>query len=145
MARGHHQRFADGLAAALVGGLHQHLRDDGEQALRQEALGLFALFDRQRVDDAVDGLRRREVVCSVPSTRWPVSAAVMAMRDGFGVAQLADQDDVGVFAHRGAHAFGERRDVRAQLALDDLACLLRWTNSIGSSSEMMLSRRVVFR
>ena len=43
----------------------------------------------------------------MPSTRWPVSAAVIAMRDGFGVAQLADQDDVGVFAHGGAHAFGE--------------------------------------
>ena len=43
--------------------------------------------------------------------------------DRFGVAQLADQDDVRVLAHGGAHAFGERRNVRAQLALDDLALL----------------------
>ena len=43
--------------------------------------------------------------------------------DRFGVAQLADEDDVGIFAHRRAHAFGERRDVRAELALDDLRLL----------------------
>ncbi len=43
--------------------------------------------------------------------------------DGFGVAQFADQDHVGIFAHGGAHAFGERRNVRAELALDDLRLL----------------------
>ena len=43
--------------------------------------------------------------------------------DGFGVAQLTDQDHVGIFTHGGAHAFGERGDVRAELALDDLAQL----------------------
>ena len=61
-----------------------------------------------------------------------------------GIAQLADEDHVRVFAHRGAHAFGEARDVRVQLALDHLAFLLRWTNSIGSSRLMMFSstRRV---
>ena len=45
---------------------------------------------------------------------------------------------------RGAHAFGERRDVRAELALDDLALLAACTNSIGSSRLMMFEppRRV---
>ena len=63
------------------------------------------------------------VVCSVPSTRCPVSAAVIAMRDRLGIAQLADQDHVRVLAHGRAHAFGEARDVGAQLALDHLAVL----------------------
>ena len=42
-------------------------------------------------------------------------------RDGLGVAHFADQNHVGILAHRRAHALGERRQVRAELALDDLA------------------------
>ena len=39
---------------------------------------LFLLVGREHVDDAVDRALRRSVVCSVPNTMWPVSAAVMA-------------------------------------------------------------------
>ena len=110
------------LRRALVGGLDQDLRDHGQQALRQEALGLFALLDGQRIDDAVDGLGCRGGV-----QRAEHQVAGFRGRHGHGnrfrVAQLADQDHVRVFAHGRAHAFGERRDVRAQLALDDLALL----------------------
>jgi hypothetical protein len=59
------------------------------------------------------------VVCSVPNTRCPVSAAVIANR--FRIAQLADQNHVGIFAHGGAHALGESGNVRVELALNDLA------------------------
>ena len=44
-------------------------------------------------------------------------------RDRFGIAHFAYQDHVGIFAHRRAHALGEGRQVRAELALDDLARL----------------------
>ena len=115
----HDERFANRLAAALVARLHQDLRDDGEQRLRQEALRLFALFDGQRVDDAIDrlggggGVQRAE-------HEMAGFRGGHRHRDRLRVAQLAHEDDVGIFAHRRAHAFGERRDVRPELALDDL-------------------------
>ena len=117
-----HHDFADRLAAALVGGLDQHLRDHGDQALRQEALGLLALVGGQRVDDAVDGLHRAG---RVQRAEHQVTGFGRRHRpaDRVGIAQLADQDDVGIFAHRRAHAFGERGQVRVELALDDLALL----------------------
>ena len=58
-------------------------------------------------------------VCSVANTRWPVSAAVSAVRDRLQVAHLADEDHVGVLAERRAEALGERRRVLADLALVD--------------------------
>ncbi len=47
------------------------------------------------------------LVCSVESTRWPVSAALTAMLRGFRVADFADQDDVGVLAQERAQHAGE--------------------------------------
>ena len=58
-------------------------------------------------------------VCRVAKTRWPVSAAVSASRDGLQVAQLADQDDVGVLAQDVLERVGERLGVGADLALVD--------------------------
>ena len=58
-------------------------------------------------------------VCSVANTRCPVSAAVERGRDRLEVAHLADEDHVGVLAQRGAKRLGERRRVRADLALVD--------------------------
>ena len=47
-------------------------------------------------------------VCSVESTRWPVSAASTAMCGGLAVADLADHDHVGVGAQHRAQADVER-------------------------------------
>ena len=41
-------------------------------------------------------------VCSVESTRWPVSAALSAVSDRLLVAHLADQDHVRVLAQHAA-------------------------------------------
>ena len=86
------------------------------------------------------------VVCSVPSTRCPGLGGRHRHGDGLGVAHFADQDHVGILAHRRAHALGEGRQVRAQLALDDLArsCCDGRTRS-GSSRLMMLRERVELR
>ncbi len=58
-------------------------------------------------------------VCSVESTRWPVSAARQRGVDGLLVAHLADQDHVRVLAQDAAQGALERRRVLADLALVD--------------------------
>ena len=63
-------------------------------------------------------------VWSVAKTRWPVSAAVSAVRDRLHVAHLADEDHVGVLAQRGLQAGGEGGGVLADLALVDEAALV---------------------
>ena len=42
------------------------------------------------------------LVCRVPKTSMPISAAVIARADGLSIAHLADQNDVGVLADGGA-------------------------------------------
>ncbi len=44
-------------------------------------------------------------------------------RDGFRITKLTDQDHVRIFAHGCADAFGEARDVCAELTLNYLAVL----------------------
>ena len=61
-------------------------------------------------------------VCSVAKTRWPVSAAVSAVRDRLEVSHLADQDHVGVLAKSGTESLCERNRIRADLSLVDDAC-----------------------
>src|SRR5580658_7307180 len=121
---GHHQHFADCLTPVRIRALHQHLRDHGQQALRQEALGLLALLHRQGINDAIDGLYRaggmQRAEHQVPGLRGRHGHG-----NGFGIAQFAHQNDIRVFAHGRAHAFREAGDVRAELALDDLAVLAR--------------------
>ena len=56
----------------------------------------------------VDG---QSLVCSVVSTRWPVSAARMPICGGLQVARLADQDDVGVLAQEAAQAAAKVRPI----------------------------------
>ena len=79
-----------------------------------------------------------ELVCSVASTRWPVSAMVSAACDRLEVAHLADQDDVGVLAQRVL----ERRRRSSSCRCPTSRWLTmqlwwRWMNSIGSSTVMM--------
>ncbi len=47
------------------------------------------------------------LVCRVVSTRWPVSEALQRQLGGLRVADLADEDDVGVLAQDAAQAAGE--------------------------------------
>jgi hypothetical protein len=61
------------------------------------------------------------VVCSVPEHQVPGFRGRHRHGNRFGVAHFADQNHIRILAHGGAHAFGEGGQVRAQLALDDLA------------------------
>ena len=49
------------------------------------------------------------LVCSVESTRWPVSAALTAMRRRLAVADFADEDDVRVLPQERPQDAGEVR------------------------------------
>ena len=64
----------------------------------------------------------------------------LARREGhanrLGVAQLADHDDVGVFAERGLERRAERAGVGAHFALAEQRFLAGWTYSMGSSTVM---------
>src|SRR5688572_4615163 len=116
----HDHDLDDGAAAAAVRRLDEVLRHDGVQAVREEALRLLALLAGQRVDDAVDrlhGARR------VQRAEHEVARFRRRHRhaDRLAVAELADEDDVGVLAQARAHSLCEARNVGAQLALDDLA------------------------
>ena len=44
-----HHDFADRFATTLIRCFHEHLRDDRDQALRHEALALFALVGRHNL------------------------------------------------------------------------------------------------
>ena len=63
-------------------------------------------------------------VWRVPNTRCPVSAVSIADRDGLEVAQLAHEDDIGVFAERCAKRRFERSRVIANLPLIDETFLI---------------------
>lgn len=56
--------------------------------------------------------------CSVPNTKWPVSAA-HAGSDGLGVPHLADQDHIRVLAHQGGQGLFVVEDIQADLSLGD--------------------------
>ena len=65
------------------------------------------------------------LVCSVVSSRWPVSAALTPMFGGLGVAGLADHDHVGVVADdRAQHAREVELDVGPHLDLGDAVDLV---------------------
>ena len=72
---------------------------------------------RSTVDAAV-------VVCSVPNTRWPGFCRLDGDGDRLQVAQLADEDDVGVLAQRRAQRVLERVRVGVHFALVDQALLV---------------------
>ena len=119
---GHDHHFADGAPAATVVGFHQDLGNHRQQALRQETLGLFALFSGQGIDHAINGLDGAGGVQRAEH-QVPGLGRRHGHADGVGIAQLADQNDIRVFTHRRAHAFGETGDMSAELALNHLALL----------------------
>ena len=114
----------------------QRLTDDAFEHERQLRPDLALLVRRKDVDDAVDRLRRG---VGVQRAERQVARLGDAQRrfDGLQVAQLADQDDVGVFAERGAQRHREALCVAVYLALVDEASLCGWMYSIGSSMVRM--------
>jgi hypothetical protein len=84
---------------------------------------LALLGGREDVDDAVDGGRR---VLGVESRKDEVAGlgSGQRRRDRLEVSHLAEEDHVGVLAERAAQSVGERRCVRAELALVDDAPLV---------------------
>jgi hypothetical protein len=85
----------------------QALADDAAQSGGQRQPHLALLEGWEQVDAAVDGLGGGQRVL-----------------EGLGVADLADQDDVGVLAHGGPHGDGEVAGVDPDLALVDHAQLV---------------------
>jgi hypothetical protein len=119
---GHHQDLANGAARALSGLFTRIWVITAIKLCARKLLVWFALFRRQRVDDAVDGLGGAR---GVQGAEHQVAGfrGRHGHGDRLGIAQLADQDHVGIFAHGGAHAFGEGGKVSAELALNHLAVL----------------------
>ena len=83
------------------------------------------------------------IVCIVESTRWPGLAGLEGDARRLLVAQLADQDHVGVLTQDAPHALVEGVDVEPDLTLLHDELRSAWTISIGSSSVTMCWRRVV--
>ena len=111
-------------AAAPVGSRDEVLRDDSLERRGELHAHLLLLLGGERVDDAVDRLRR---ALGVKRGEDEVARLGGGQRgpDRLEVAHLADEDHVRVLAERRAEALGERRRVLADLALvDDAAPVL---------------------
>jgi hypothetical protein len=105
-----------GHAAAVAGPADQALADDAAQGGGQRQAHLALLVGREQVDAAVDGLGG---VGGVEGGQDQVAGlgGGQGGLEGLGVADLADQDDVGVLAHGGPHGDGEVVGVDPDLAL----------------------------
>jgi len=120
---GHHQHCRRCLAPMAVGGLHQHLRYHRQQALRQEALGLFALLHGRA------SITRSMVFTALVMQRTEHQVAGLAAVISMEIVrhhQLTDKDTSGS-SRIAARTPSRARDVRAEFALDDLALLLACT------------------
>ena len=118
------QNFDNRASAATIRCLDQHLRHDGLQTHGEKRFGLFAQFAGQGINDSIDRLYgARRMQCA----KYEVTGFGRhhCHRNGLSVAQLTDENDVRILTHRGTYTVGERRNVRAQLALNDLALLAR--------------------
>ena len=115
-----HLERRDAAAADLAA---QVLRDHALQRLRQHDADLRLLLGRELIDHAIDGRRRGG---RVQRAEHQVAGlrGLDRDRDGLEIAQLADQHDVGILAHRRAQRRLEAVGVRADLALVDQAALV---------------------
>jgi hypothetical protein len=114
--RGHDLDGGD--AAESVGAGQQALRERGLQDRRELDADLPLLVRREDRDDAVDRLGRVERV-QRREDQVAGLGGVQRRFDRLEVAHLADQDDVGVLAQRGAQGVRERRRVDRDLPLVD--------------------------
>ena len=108
---------------AAVGPRDQPLADDAVEHGRQRDADLLLLLRREQVEDAVHAGRRIRGV----QRRDDVVAGLGGDQRGpdrLLVAHLADDDHVGVLAHRGPQRRAERLDVGDDLPLGDDRSLL---------------------
>jgi hypothetical protein len=101
----------------------QVLRDHALQRFREHDPNLRLLLGRKLIDDAIDRRRRGR---RMQGAEHQVARLGRFDRDGDGleIAQLTDQDDVGILAHRRAQGLLEAAGVRADFALVDQAALV---------------------
>ena len=122
---------------------HQALRDDAAQRLRERDADLLLLVRREEVDDAVDRLGRVDGV----QRRQDEVAGLgggQGRADGLDVTHLADEDDVGVLAHRGTQRDREVGGVLTDLALghDRLLVLVQDLDRVLDGDDVDLAQRV---
>src|SRR3954451_11821627 len=117
------EHLAGADTALAVDGRQQLLGDDALQGDRQLRADLVLLLRRERVDDAVDGLRR---VLGVKRREDQVAGLGRGQRGlhRLQVAHLADEDHVRVLAEGRLERLAEALRVGAQLALVDDAALV---------------------
>ena len=104
--------------------LDERLADDALQGGGELRAHLVLLVRREDVDDAVDGLRR---ILRVQGGEDEVAGLGGGQRDrdGLEVAELTDEDDVGVLAQHVLERGAEAVRVVADLALVDDRLLVR--------------------
>ena len=110
--------LADRDAAVAVDARHEPLRDRAAQRRGEHHPRLLLeVRGKKSMIRLIVSVASR--VCSVESTRCPVSAAAERRAHGLLVAHLADQDHVGVLAQHPAHRAREALRVLTDLALVD--------------------------
>ncbi|MGC4084609.1 MAG: hypothetical protein QM736_21450 [Vicinamibacterales bacterium] len=110
--------------ALAVGARQQRLTDDPLEHERELRADLSLLSRGEDVDDAVDGLRRG-VRMQRAEREVPCLGDLQRRFHGFEIAHLADEDDVRIFAERGAERVREAVRVAVHLALVHEAVLVR--------------------
>ena len=103
----------------LLEALDQLLGDDGLEVVGQGLADGPVLVRREQVEDTVD---RGRGTGGVDGAEHQVArlGGVNGRLEGFDVAQLADQDHVGVLPHRVLEGLVPVHDVQADLALVDV-------------------------
>ena len=110
------QNFKCGHAAFFVTALEQRLRHDALQRLGQRLADFVLLVSGENVNDTIHRLRRAlRVQCA--ENQVAGRGRGDGQLDGFQIAQLADHDDVRVFAQRPAQRGGKRLRVDAHFAM----------------------------
>ena len=126
-----------------TGLLHERLADDTAKGRRELRSHLALLVRREDVDNTVDGLRR---ILRVQGGEDEVAGFCRGQRDGDGleVSKLTDQDDVGVLPQDVLESGAEQcvSSPTSRWLTSDFWLPCR--NSIGSSTVMMWSARVLF-
>ena len=98
--------------------LQQNLADDTDEDIAECGADLRVLICREHIDNPVDGAQR--CVC-VERTKDEVTGVCgfECEHHRFSVTKLTDEDDVGIFPHRGFECVCEAPCVRTNLALVD--------------------------
>ena len=120
--RGVDEHLGGDRAAVRLRERQQRLADDALQRVAQLGADLVLLVGGEHVDDAVDALRG---ALRVQGREHEVAGlgGRQGGRDRLGVAQLADEDHIGVLAQHATQGLGERIGVTTHFALMDQCAL----------------------